>query len=70
MENQVDALLYMGPSSVMSKSQMSPTLCADAAYMSMRVRRMTLVFPPARGGRQSPLDQLKQYCASVTAPTK
>jgi hypothetical protein len=62
MEDQFDALLYLGPPSSMTRSLLSPALCADSAYMQMRLARMALVKQPA--------DALKQYCASVAPPAK
>jgi hypothetical protein len=62
MEDQFDALLYLGPPASMTRSQLSPALCDDAAYMQMRLARMALVKQPA--------DALKQYCASVNPTAK
>jgi hypothetical protein len=62
MEDQFDALLYLGPPSSMTRSRLSPALCADSAYMEMRLSRMSLV--------KQPTDGLKNYCASVTATAK
>ena len=33
MEDQFDAVLYLGPPSAMTTSRVSPTLCQDAAYI-------------------------------------
>ncbi|PYR56405.1 MAG: hypothetical protein DMF91_21960 [Acidobacteria bacterium] len=57
MEDKFDALLYLGPPSTMSQARLSPTLCADRAYMEMRLGRMALVGVPT--------DSLKRYCATV-----
>lgn len=62
MEDQFDALLYLGPPSSMTRSRLSPALCADSAYMEMRLSRMSLV--------KQPTDGLKQYCASLSQTTK
>jgi hypothetical protein len=59
MDEQFDALLYLGPPSTMTQVRLSPEFCADAAYMAMRLKRMALVGQPT--------DQLKQYCAAVSA---
>jgi hypothetical protein len=40
MEDQVDALLSLGPA--LTFAAVSRALCADAAYMEMRTRRMML----------------------------
>jgi hypothetical protein len=61
MEDQFDAILYLGPPSSMTVSRLPPTLCSDQAYMEMRLRRLSLVPPPPRA-TFSPADQLKDYC--------
>jgi hypothetical protein len=59
-EEQFDAVLYLGPPSTMTEIQWSPALCADAAYMDMRLKRIAVSgIPPAEA------DRLKTYCASV-----
>jgi hypothetical protein len=63
MEDQFDAVLYLGPPSAITFSRLSPARCADADYMATRLRRMALM--PGPPGSQSPVDRLKQYCASV-----
>jgi hypothetical protein len=60
MEDQVDAVLYLGPRSNMTAARLSATLCADANYMEMRIRHMALAGLP-----QSEADRLKQDCISV-----
>jgi len=59
LEDQFDALLYLGPPSGIKMAQMSPALCFDPKYMDMRLRRMTL------SGVQGQIDRLKQYCAAA-----
>jgi hypothetical protein len=49
--------IYLGPPASMTQVRLSPSLCADPAYMEMRLKRMSLVGQPTDG--------LKQYCASV-----
>jgi hypothetical protein len=63
MEDQFDALLYLGPPETITLAPMSPRLCADAAYMSMRTRRMALV-----PWGQSQIDRLKRACAAADPP--
>jgi len=63
MQQQFDAVLYLGPRSSMTQSKLSPALCSDAQYMSMRMARMANM--PAPPGAPSEVDQLKQYCASI-----
>lgn len=59
MEDQFDAVLYLGPSSSITIAQLPHALCADAAYMEMRLRRMALM-----PGGQGQIDALKSYCAA------
>jgi hypothetical protein len=66
MQDQFDALLYDGPPAPVAVSQLSPTLCADPVYMKMRLARLQLATSLVPPGGPSPVDQLKQYCASVT----
>jgi hypothetical protein len=62
VEQQFDALLYLGPPSSMTLSQPDPRNCADAAYMEMRLRRMALL-PDGPGQTQ----RLRRYCAALGA---
>jgi len=62
MEDEFDALLYLGPRSAMTTSPLSRVRCADAAYIEMRIARMSLM--PAPPGAPDPGDQLKKYCAA------
>jgi hypothetical protein len=62
LEEQVDAILYLGPPSAMTAARLSPALCSDAAYMAMRLGRLGLV-PPPPGASFTPAAQLKEYCA-------
>lgn len=61
MEDQFDAVLYLGPPSTMTMSKLSPALCADGGYMEMQLRRLSLI-PPPPGAPFNPADQLKDYC--------
>jgi len=36
MEQQVDAVLYLGPRSSVTAARMAPAVCADADYIEMR----------------------------------
>jgi hypothetical protein len=66
MEEQFDALLYLGPLSTITLAQLSPALCSDSGYMEMRMLRMALAGmgqgPP---GGPNPVARLKEYCATV-----
>jgi len=70
MDEQFDAVLYLGDVSTITiwRGEVSPSLCADAEYMKMRLSRMALIDPPGTKlppGIQSPADRLRQYCAAV-----
>jgi hypothetical protein len=58
MEEQFDALLYLGPPSEITYAQLSPALCADPAYLAMRRSRLIAAGFRALG--------LTQACASIT----
>jgi hypothetical protein len=64
-EEQFDAVLYLGPPSAMTRTRWSPALCADAAYIKMRLERIALSGIP-----QAEADALKNYCASVAEKRK
>lgn len=57
MEDQFDAVLYLGPSSTMTFQRLSREKCADAGYMAMRTQRMALL-----PGGQGQIDRLKASC--------
>jgi hypothetical protein len=58
MEEQFDAVLYLGAPTTMTIAPLSPARCSDQRYMQMRLERMAL----APGG-EGQANQLKQYCA-------
>ena len=61
-EEQFDALLYLGPETAMTRSRWLPSLCADTAYMNMRLKRIAVAgIPPAEAER------LKKYCSEVAS---
>jgi hypothetical protein len=60
MEDQVDAVLYLGSPSEITGRDLSPALCTDDAYMKMRLERFALVGLPQSAG-----DRLKGFCAKV-----
>ena len=64
MEDQFDALLYIGEPSSITMSPVPRERCTDTAYLEMRMRRLALV-PPALSKIQT--DQFKRECA-VDAP--
>jgi hypothetical protein len=65
MEEQFDAILYVGPLSAMMISRISPALCADAGYVKMRAGRMAIMPGPA--GPQHPAERFRQFCAKQGA---
>jgi hypothetical protein len=65
MQEQFDALIYFGSAAPIASPPLPPALCADPGYMKMRTGRLALttsVLPP---GAPNPVEQLKQYCATV-----
>jgi hypothetical protein len=59
-EEQIDAVLYLGPQSSFTESKLSRARCADQAYIDMRLKRIALAgLPPAE------TDALKRHCASI-----
>ena len=63
LEEQFDALLYLGLPATMSISRLSPALCSRPGYLEMRTSRLALIAPPP-GAPMSPVDSLKAYCAN------
>jgi hypothetical protein len=62
MEEQFDAVLYLGPRSTLTTSKLAPELCRDSEYMNMRLRRMRIGTPP---GWTDLGVRLNEYCASI-----
>jgi hypothetical protein len=63
LEDQFDALLYLGLPSSITMSPLAPARCLDPAYIEMRARRRLL--DPGPPGAPNPVDALTQYCASA-----
>jgi hypothetical protein len=59
MEDQFDAVIYLGRRSSITQARLSSALCSDPNYLQMRLRRMALM-PGAPGE----IGRLKRYCAS------
>jgi len=59
MEDQYDALVYLGPVSSITMSELSPSLCRDTSYMQMRLARMALIAPAAPDAAM-----LERFCAA------
>jgi hypothetical protein len=60
IENALDAILYLGPRSAITMAPFPVALCADRAYVEMRLTRLAL-FPQLKGVA----DRFKRACASV-----
>jgi hypothetical protein len=58
MQDQFDAILYLGPPTSITWSRLSPALCSDAQYLAMRSKRMSLAAPPGTDSRAD----LEQMC--------
>jgi hypothetical protein len=58
VENQYDAVLYLGPPSAITMSELPVELCRDDAYMNMRVSRLALM----PGGAEE-VESFENYCA-------
>jgi hypothetical protein len=56
LENQLDAILYLGEPSGKRISRLGASLCSDRRYRAMRIRRMTLA------GNEHAADQLEREC--------
>lgn len=62
-EDQLDAVLYLGPRSAMTdrpSHQIPPALCAEPGFLDMQLKRIALSGVP-----QFEADRLKEYCAGV-----
>ena len=64
MEDEFDALLYLGPPGSMTKSPFPAALCRDEKYMRMRLSRLALTIEVAR---KAMTDAFVQGCASITS---
>jgi len=59
-EDQLDAMLYLGPRSAMKQVPPSAAICSDPRYIEERLRRITLTGIP-----RGEADRLKQLCAGA-----
>jgi hypothetical protein len=66
MEDQFDAILYVGPKSSITYSSLSPELCRDEAYLKMRAARRELFAGLAPASTQR-ADPLKKKCEEILA---
>jgi hypothetical protein len=57
-EEQLDAVIHLGPPSAITRAPLPRALCADRAYLEIRLKRIALAgLPPAEA------DRLKAHCA-------
>lgn len=70
LEQQFDAIIYMGPPSTLTIARLDPSKCRDERYMTMRTQRMalTLGIIPDGSTPDTAIAQLRQYCAAFTQP--
>jgi hypothetical protein len=61
MQEVVDAILYLGPPSSITQSRLARELCADPAYVKMRVERLSEFASPDR----DPAAAFKAECAAA-----
>jgi hypothetical protein len=59
-EEQMDAMLYLGPKATATVAALSPAICTEPGYLDSRIARMALA-----GFPKSEADRLKQFCANV-----
>jgi hypothetical protein len=59
-EDQLDAVLFLGPPSAMTEARLPPTVCSQPGYLDMRLKRIALAGIP-----QAEADKLKELCADV-----
>jgi len=62
LEEQFDAVLYLGPPSTMTIAQLSSSQCADEAYVRMRSERLGLLAAP-KNAPFDPSDRIRVTCA-------
>ena len=66
MQEQFDAVLYLGPKSEITYAGLSKSLCADPEYVEMRAARLSAMrWPGAPTADPSPADEFRQACKAV-----
>jgi hypothetical protein len=60
MEDQFDAVLYVGPLAAITRSRPSLALCAETNHRETQLARMTLIGMP-----QTELDRVRQRCTEM-----
>ncbi len=56
MENEFDALLYLGPPSSMTSATIPAALCHDSQFVNTRLQRLTRFGPPVE------VERFKKAC--------
>lgn len=64
MQDQFDAILYIGPKSSMTYSKLTKASCADQEYMQMRLGRMKISAGPNADAAGA---KLQEYCSKLLA---
>ncbi len=64
IEEQFDAVLYLGPPTTLTQAQIAEELCSDQEYLDMRLPRLKMA---AENGAPGWLEEFSDYCASITA---
>lgn len=62
LEENFDAVLYLGPPSSLTSSRIAPELCSDEEYLDMRLPRLQMA---AENGAPAWLEDFVEYCGSV-----
>src|ERR1700761_9111679 len=63
MQEQFDAVLYLGPKNEITYAGLSKSLCSDPEYVEMRAARLSAVRPPgAPTTEPSPADDFRRAC--------
>jgi hypothetical protein len=67
MQEQFDAVLYLGPKSEITYAELPKSLCADPEYVEMRAARLSPRRPPgaATMGPSQAADDFRQHCKAV-----
>ena len=64
MQDQFDAVLYIGPESAITYSTLSKKMCADQEYKQMRIGRMKI---SAGANAASAGAKLQEFCSKLLA---
>lgn len=62
MQDQFDAVLYIGPESSITYSKVTKKMCADQEYMQMRIGRMKIQAGPNASSADT---KLQEYCSKL-----